>query len=270
VIARSVLCVALAGAIAQLPGLSLAASAPAASEPQVSLDIDVAALPDDEVTKELQIWLGEHQTKILRDGGIEVVPNADVTIRVSVARYGDGDVHYRATIVMIDHRREGNDSVVAQREIECEGCRDSDLAARVGEETARLSGRILYAPSEPDASASSSNTEPTAQPRSKTTPPVRAIGPLGFSGIAALTLGVGATVAGGVLVVKPADARPVSNGAEVREYRPAGIALVSVGSAVVLAGVAMIAVDVIRRRDKRRMTLLPTIGPSGLALHVRF
>lgn len=266
-IARSVLCVALAGAVAQLPSVSYAASAPAASEPRVSLDIDVSALPNDEVTKELQTWLRDHQTKILQDGGIEVVSDADTTIRISVARYGEGDVHYRATIVMID-RREGDGSVVAPREIECQACRDSDLAARVGEEVARLSGRILYAPSEPDSARNP--RESALQPEPEKSTSVRAIGPLGFSGIAVLSVGVGATIAGGLLAVKPAEWRPVSNGAEMRNYRPTGIALASVGSAVVLAGAAIIAVDVIRRRDKRKLTLLPTIGPSGLALHVRF
>lgn len=265
---RWILCVMLAGAVAHVPAMALASSAPAEDRPRVSLEIDVSALPSDEDTQELQTWLLEHQSKVLRDGGVDVVPSADTTIRVSVARYGEGDVNYRAAIAMIDHRRGGDDEVVEQREITCEACRDSDLAARIGEEVARLSGRILYAPGDAEEAVDPSG-ESTAQEPS--TPPavVRPIGPLGFGGIASLAVGIGATVAGGVLAVKPADARPVSNGAEVRRYRPTGIALASVGSAVALAGAAMIAGDVLRRRNERKLTLLPTVGP-GVALHVRF
>ncbi len=252
-----------------------------AAEPTVALEIDVSALPDDQVTADLEIWLTEHQTAILRDGGIETSADADNTIRVVVSRYGEGDVHYRATIVLVDRPTE---AVELERTITCELCRDTDLANEVGEEVARLSGRLLYAaqstdgtdeqpekapPSEePPGRAENFPThrDPTVHPKS------RKIGPLGCAGIASIVAGAGALGTGIYLGVRPDDWRLVAGGTEQRTTRPAGIAVLSAGAAVLTTGVVLVVVDAVRRKPQRRVTLSPTVTPIAAAMRmgVRF
>lgn len=256
---------ALAIACAPLPAL-------AAAPPRVQLEIDVSELPAGDVTNALQAYLVEEETRTLADGGVEVAADAPMTIRVTVSRYGEGDVNYKARIVLIPSDSATSD---VERVITCDLCRDGDLVMKVSEEVARLSGRVLYAPREPVArkpepeQTSGQQGDPEAT-TARQKP--RKLGPLGAIGIASAVVGLGATGAGIPLAIALDQTRPAASGVERRTTRPAGLALVGVGTALVVTGVVLVAVDVVRRKKARRVSVLPGLGPSSVtvSLSMRF
>lgn len=254
---------ALAIAWAPLPAL-------ATTPPKVQLEIDVSELPAGDVTNALQAYLVEEETRTLADGGVEVAADAPMTIRVSVSRYGDGDVNYKARIVLTPSDSATPD---VERVITCDLCRDGDLVMKVSEEVARLSGRVLYAPGDPVEREPEQTSGQQGDPEAATaTQKPKKIGPLGAIGIASAVVGLGATGAGIPLAMTPDQTRPAASGVERRTTRPAGLALVGVGTALVITGAVLVAVDVVRRKKARRVSILPGLGPSSVtvSLSMRF
>lgn len=246
-------------------------SVAAAAPPEVSLDVDTSALPEDEVTDALEARMIEHQQRTLRDGGIEVVDDAEMQIRVVVTRYGEGDVHSAATVTLFEV---DSDQPAFERRLTCELCRDSELIATVGEEIARLSGRLLYAP-RPKAEAESVQSEPSAegenlQPQTDEAP--QKLGTLGYAGIGSLAAGAGTLGAGVALALRPDEARLAGTHIERRSTRTLGLALVGVGSALLVTGAVLVTLDVVRRNKPRKVSLIPTLTPSvvTLGMHMRF
>ncbi len=259
------------------------ASAPvyAQAAPAVTVDVDVSALPQSDVTDDLVRHIIEHQTQVLADGGLEVQDDAPLTILVTVSRYGEGDVNYRASIAVF---KVGNDTPTAERTLTCDLCRDGELVVRIGEEVARMSGLILYAPEEqPDDDGGNTSADPDdgadgGEPHghgndgSSSTPPAPAIGPMGYMGIGTLVTGAGSLAAGIALSVIPDQTRPAGELVERRSTRTAGLVFASVGSVLVASGIALLTVDVVRRKRQRRVTFVPSIAPTRamVTMGVRF
>lgn len=242
-----------------------------AAEPKVALDVDVSALPNTEITEELRDWLVEHQTAVLRDEGIETSQDAPRLLRVVLSRYGEGDVHYRVTLVLVDRSTE---AVELEHTITCELCRDTDLTARVGQEVARLLSDHLRHDSvpppdpEPLGPAPTKERAPVRPAAPAEAPRARALGPLGSVGVASLVVGVSTTGAGIALALRPDRWRQNTGGVQQRSTRPVGLALVGVGSAVLVSGVALVTVDVVRRKRRPRTSLIPMLTPSTLTLNM--
>lgn len=271
--------------------LSLAlarAAVPAqAAEPTVSVEIDVSALPKDDATARLEVSLVERQTQILEDGGFEIVDGAKARIRVTVSRYGDLGIHYRFTVALFDG---ASATPRAERTLSCELCRESELVTKVGEEVARMSGRLLHEPEQPpeqtpepqpeqpEGSADEGATQPPeADP---VDPPGKRIGVAGYSGIAALPIGVGLVVGGVIALTKEPTVELLPQDKQVERvttHRRLGAGLTAAGAVVLVSGVVLLVVDqtVLRkRRSKRSAFVLPHPSPApagfGVSLTGRF
>lgn len=243
----------------------------------VSLDIDLSALPPGEYTTEyIDENLAAHQARVLSEGGIDVVDDADATIRIIISRYGEGDIHYRYSVALLE---EGVEAPTVERTLACELCRESDLFVKVGEEVARMSGRLLYAPKSSQTTEEGS-TEPPPEEDEPPPPRVRRVGGAGWAGIASAALGIAVGV-GGVVelrrpperLIRPRDDRQTM----ITQPRALGRALVGVGVGMVIAGAVLVIVDqtvlLDRRRDRARAaTLVPVVTDSiaGVAWSGRF
>ncbi|MBL4683326.1 MAG: hypothetical protein JKY37_01960 [Nannocystaceae bacterium] len=234
-----------------------------AAGPATSLEVDASALPDGEVTQDLVTRLLDEQTQTLQESGIEVVEQTEQpghTIRVRVRRYGERGVHYEATVALLG---DPEGTLKAERTLKCELCRDAELVARVREEVTRLSGRILY-DTHDEAEADGPQEPRTPRPPQPVDKDVGPIGILGGIGIGALVLGVGGLSAGIPLALKPDEVRGSAGNRELKNSKPAGRALLGVGSVLLVTGAIMLAVDVSKRK-KRRTALLPSLTPHQVA-----
>ena len=151
-----------------------------AEAPTVELELDLSALPDDVATNDIRQWLLEDEKRLLEEGEIRVVDDAPHTIRVAIRRYGEGDIHYEATVTLTE---DGEADPRAERTLQCEACTDTELVAKVVGEVARMSGLIVYAndPAEaPPPAADGPPTDPPEAPPGRTDD--RRIGPMGIAG----------------------------------------------------------------------------------------
>lgn len=242
-----------------------------ATNPTVSLEIDVSALPEDEVTEALVVHIVANGTETLETGGIDVVDDADTRLMVTVIRFGEHDVHYRTTVVLL------GDGDPVERTVECKLCRDSELVEQIGKEIARLSGRMLYAAGEPrdadDKPPETIEAQPVdVEPETSDTKPPRRLGLLGKIGIGTLAGGVVSLTVGVPLAMTPDEARITANAVEERTTRPTGLALVGVGSMLLVTGVAFLVIDAVRMKKARTVSLNPSVSPSRrvFSMGVRF
>lgn len=95
----------------------------------------------------------------------------------------------------------------------------------------------------------------------------RPLGSLGWSGIAALSVGAGGLVGGAVLFARGERTLSAPGQIEqrVQDFRPAGIAVLSVSGAVLLTGAVLLGLD---RRRARRVAVGFGGGPGGFALRL--
>lgn len=141
----------------------------------------------------------------------------------------------------------------------CTACSDAELAGVAIEavleaierhEDAQQAQRGEPAP-EP-APVTALPPEPAPPPPSDV--PRRRLGPLGVSGVVALSLGAGSIVGGAVLAVREPAPFPNEPRMDVlRDLRPAGYAMLAVGGALVIAGAVLVTVDRHRARAARRL-----------------
>jgi len=249
-----------------------------ATDPAVALEIDLSALPDNDVTEYINDNLVERGVRVLHEGGVEVADDADSTILVTVSRYGDGDIHYEFTVALLEY---GTKVVIEERTLTCELCRESDLFAKVGQEVARISGRLLYSTTAvtdggegEDEGGETEGTQPETQPE-EIEPHERArrVGAAGYVGIALAGAGTGAAIFGLVALSEPpvrmVYAETDRSASETRSRRPLVGGLV--GAGLMLAGAALIAVDQTvllenRRRSARSISVVPSFSPTGASL----
>jgi len=235
----------------------------------VSLDVDLSALPPGEYTTEyIDENLAAHQARVLSEGGIDVVDDADATIRITISRYGEGDIHYRYSVALLE---EGLDAPAVERTLACELCRESDLFIKVGEEVARMSGHLLYAPRSSQGTEEAT-TEPPPTEEEPPPPRTRRVGGVGWAGIASAAVGIAVGVGGVVDLRRPPErlAQPLTDRQfRLERSRTLGRTLVGVGVGMVVAGAVLLVVDqtvlLERRRQRARTTVLTPIALESAA-----
>jgi hypothetical protein len=102
-------------------------------------------------------------------------------------------------------------------------------------------------------------------------PQRRAMGPLGYSGIGLGIVGTATLGAGVALMLRPDEVRGPQGTAWRETLRPPAIAMTVGGGVALATGVVLIAVDLVRRRD-RSLSLAPTFTrrEAGLVITRRF
>lgn len=95
----------------------------------------------------------------------------------------------------------------------------------------------------------------------------RPMRPLGYSGIGVGILGTATLAAGVVLLLRPDEVRGPQGDAWRETVRPPGIAMTIGGGVALATGVVLIAVDVVRGRE-RSISLGPTFERRGMGLAI--
>jgi hypothetical protein len=218
---------------------------------------------------------GDQLAKAVRDEAESAILAHDIATEVDPASprkltiaVGGEKFAYRVTLVV---EREG---VAGEpQEIQCE-CTQDELLAKVREGVDAQADALGAGPREdptPGTTSSPSDTGPTDPPDDEERAP---LGGLGKGGIASLVIGVAALGAGiGLAAVgkRERDAEGFEGDVRETDFRPPGYALIAIGGAAVITGVALIAVDRVRAR-RRTTTWTPLLGPRfvGLAFEKRF
>ncbi len=216
---------------------------------------------------------------VLRDA--EVLPaesSDDPLIRVDVFEIGGEDPGFRLEVWV-----EQDDTItVPKRTIECSLCTETEIVAKAEKEIAAL---VQELPIDEDATVEPAPvaepaqepvaTEPTEGPAGTPDTPTptqegtrRPLGAKGKAGIGLLAtgavvagVGIGLTVPGW----KPLDDDPTRE----RSARPIGIGLIAGGSAALIGGAILLALD--RRPTKgQRAAVAPTVGWRTLGIRGRF
>jgi hypothetical protein len=106
--------------------------------------------------------------------------------------------------------------------------------------------------------------------------PPRALGRVGWTGVALLVAGAGAAAAGGALVGVGETPEPDA-ATKLRDWKPAGYGLLATGGALLVTGIVLVVVDAVPRARARRSgrsntTVAPALGRghAGVHLHFRF
>ena len=101
------------------------------------------------------------------------------------------------------------------------------------------------------------------------TEPSRGLDTLGKIGVAGIVVGASTAITGGAFV-GIRSTRPSADPTQLRNWLPAGYALLGAGAAVLVTGVALLVVD--RTRAKRGTAMAPLLGPgfAGASVRARF
>lgn len=119
----------------------VASAAPGADAPAVRIEVEVTVAPetslpaDDDTWKTMRTWVTDNQTAVLEDAGFVVTDDAARVIRTEIEVYGEYGVNTKATLTLV------GDSG-APRELVCEACKDSEILAKIDDETAVLAERL--------------------------------------------------------------------------------------------------------------------------------
>lgn len=226
---------------------------------RAGLELDTKALGEDGELVSGQIRVrGE---ALLRKH--EVLPakaEHDPRIVVAVEPLGDDGPGYRCRFGVYRDEAlvEGSDGVSV-----CKLCTETELVDHVEAAIERV---VANVPRESGAVA-----EPKVAPRVDPGPTDgrKPLGPLGKAGIGVSVVGVVALAAGIPLAaITPKGVDGLEPPKDPRPKHVAGIVLVGVGTAALVTGLALIAVDRHRARKRARATVVPT--GAGLAIVGRF
>lgn len=210
-----------------------ASAAPAGGPVRAELVID-AVLGDastvvvDRVRVRGEALLRKREVLPARDGG-------DPQIRIRIEPIGE-EPGYRC-----EFGAYRNGSVIPSSDgvSLCKLCTEAELVDHVEAAIDRVVPKL---PAEPPA--------PRVTPTPPTTPTRRApLSSLGKAGIGVAVTGVAATIVGAVVVSRPTQTRDSGVEREQTDFRRPGIAVLGIGLAAMVAGLALVAVD--RHRAKR-------------------
>ncbi|PRP99911.1 hypothetical protein [Enhygromyxa salina] len=238
-------------------------TAPSESPPlTVALELGVDGLPKDlqpdvrsQAQAELEALAKTHAFTLVTEG------EPDLVIRASVSQpKGQSSVYLISSSVEFD----GETISEAQEDV-CLRCTAREVAA---ESLALLPGaveqarkaRAAAAPPDPDV------VEEVECPQAPVVPSrVAPLGPVGYAGIASSALGLGAAIAGVVVLHRGAvvTSEPGAPVLAITDYRPAGVGLLGAGLGVMVIGNVLLALD-LSVLHKRRAA--PTAGITGVGL----
>lgn len=268
--ARGVALWAALGALA-IPTGGLAAPA-SGGEPPATTAASASSVPGLAVRVEPTVPDGEKLRGWVEDQGRAVLGERaplEAGDLVSVAVTG-GPWDYRVKVELVRRERPLDEQ---PPELVCE-CNSDELLKKVGEAIREGADRLAELErSEREAAAQNAQDEREERERAEPSDQERRprMGPLGYAGIGAGVVGAGMLGAGIGLAVRPNEIRGEPGSLEIRSTRGAGIGLAATGGVVLAAGVALIVVDVVRRRG-RATALVPTLSPqyAGLLVARRF
>ncbi len=236
----------------------------------VRLVVDAEALGGDAkraveaIEKEAMAAMAEH--------GLRPDPDAALELRV-IVRFLDEDC--RDYITALEVHEAGTKLEPGLTPFECLTCVTADLAERVASRVPDAAELIAASSIQqpPTSDAAGEPTEPSSAGPDETAPRTRraSVGPLGVAGIVGLLGGTAGVVAGGVLLAKGDESRPISMGElEVIDRRPQGYAALGVGIGVFALGAVFITVDqtVLAKRRNNNVTWIPAVGRRMVGVQI--
>lgn len=182
--------------------------------------------------------------------GVEVRGRAMARLAVNVVPQDKSSVDFVVSVVLT----QGADTLGREENI-CQLCGAVEIFDSVA---MGIEALVESIPAETTETPAELRLEPSP---AKTPKPL--LGPLGWSGTAAVGLGAVSVAAGAYYWAKGEDVRSTPDAAllEVRDFRPMGRTLVAVGCVMMLGGVTMVVVDALRRK-RRTLAFAPSIGPG--------
>jgi hypothetical protein len=242
----------------------------------VGLDLPIETLPeslaDAAFPELLRTQLGSLASE--HDFTLDETGDPDVTMRVRITQpEGQAAVYLITATAELD-----GETIAETREQVCLRCTPDEVAS---ESLTILPGAVEQArkalaeaePPPPEPTIDEPEDEPFVDAR------VAPLGPAGYVGIAASAVGLGAAIAGTVLMYRGevVTSDPGAPEVQTTDYRTVGVALVGAGLGTMVLGNVLLAVDlgVLReRRSEARAELtgvgLLTRGATGLSVQGRF
>jgi hypothetical protein len=242
------------------PSATAPATASTSSVPGLAVKVE-PTVPDGE---KLRGWVEDQGRTVLAEHP-PLEPGDVVSIVVS-----GGPWDYRVKVELVRRERLLDEQ---PGELVCE-CNSDELLKKVGEAIRAGAERLAEIERiEREAAAQNAQDEKAERERAEPADEERRprMGPLGYAGIGAGVVGAGMLGVGIGLAVRPNEIRGEPGSLEIRSMRGAGIGLAATGGVVLAAGVALVVVDVVRRRGGST-ALVPTFAPqyAGLVVARRF
>jgi hypothetical protein len=153
----------------------------------------------------------------------------------------------------------------------CPRCNESDLVTASIEGVLEALGRYEEAKAPPPAPKQAAEPIVTAPPPGEDARPTDrgyGFGPMGQIGVASIVVG-GAVAITGAAFIGVGTTRPELDPTQLRNWRPPGYALLGVGAAVLVTGVALLVVD---RKRGRGLAISPMMAPrlAGVVAEGKF
>jgi len=214
----------------------------------IVLSVDVEQLPEEE--RSVGPVVVEQMRGILEDAGFEVAEGGEGTaLRVRLRQMEAGDRNYGLHFEFVD----GGEAEPAVEWTDCVFCTEARMLQKlesIGPDLVAAIDARGAGGTEVEADVGEDEDGGTGAAG----PPPKPIGALGYVGVGAASLGIGATIAGAVEISRGVVVE--SDGNEQRDridHRSPGIALVGVGVTVMVVGLAILAVDLGVRAKKRKL-----------------
>lgn len=239
-------------------------AAPAPSEGTTSRVPSLAVWIEETVPEGERVrgWVEDRAARVLNEH--QPLEPQDL-IRVGVR---GGPYDYRIFIALVRDKRllPGQPPMLV-----CE-CGSTEMLERVGEAIAAGAERLAQVARAERAAKAAAEAADAERKPAPPPPPVEAderrrrLGPLGYVGIGATTLGVGFFAAGIPLLVRPVQTRGEPGGIiEHRLTRPPGVGLSVAGGLTLATGVSLLVLDLVRHRKRKGAALsVIMIGPAGV------
>jgi hypothetical protein len=214
----------------------------------------------------------EDETRRLAGPSVDAHVLDPARIRVVIERLGTSDGELatsfdHAIAVWIDDEPFGAAATPAVH-ADCRACGSAELidatVATIEQALSRRHARI-----NPRPRPVAPQPRPAAAPvQPRDVAEMRPLGPLGKFGIVGLSLGAVAILGGGALAGIE-QIRPLRDKSRVYDLRTAGYTTLALGSAALVTGAIMLAID---RRPVRPTAVSPALGPrhAGVSIHGRF
>lgn len=256
-----------------VPAVVLAAPAETAqSDSRLAIDCQ---LSDPEMCSAVEAQVSKDAAPLIKayeSGGATLEPRA---IEIVVSETSAVDFAAKLT----GHQ----DGASASTSTTCKACTETELVESISGALADLLPQLSDAaraagPEDSAEPETPTEAEPPTEPEPETTRGEgrRALGPLGIVGVMGMVAGAGLVGTGIPLALREdqiqgasgSSSGSVSGEAEKRSTRPAGIALASIGGAVLVTGLTLLVVDRVRKPDKKGALLAPSFGPGRIGLGV--
>jgi hypothetical protein len=259
----------LVAAVPKVASAHAALTQPAASK---MLDVQVEAKLGEADELKLAASVREAIVERVRARKIDISDDAPASLLVTIGWNGKS----RSDLEVKWALQEKGGQPEALKSTVCAACGSGEIIAAIDDDLAPLWAKIDAASTveaAPAAVATPVTVPPPAAPASKEDRRGKrtTIGPLGFAGVAVGAVGIGAVAAGAVMW-RVQYRYPEDNPDIRKNLEKPGIAIVAAGSALVIAGVAMTAIDLSRGKRSKSVAFAPAVDRRqvGAALAVRW